>query len=295
MSSQSSPQALGAYIQSLRLAAGMEVSVLARRASLSTAQIAELESGADRLFYNPAIRQQAAHKLIRLLGGDVSQWPGEPLAPASSLPLIPPVPLVPRLPEPRGKMPSPQAPRRTLVVAGLLLAVLLGVAWQMGTFGQFAPASDSQPSASSAADAAQPALAQAQPEAQPTRAAPAAAPTSASTPAPAAPLVQVADASAPSTCAPPTGDAPSVQPPQARKPGDMVYVLSPVSQLLCVSDATGKLQAKRLEPGQGHSFYGQAPWRLQSSQLAQTQVYFQGWKVPWPAELRDRVDLVELR
>ncbi len=291
MSSPSSPQALGAYLQSLRLAAGLEVSVLARRASLSTAQIAELESGADRLFYNPAIRQQAAHKLIRLLGGDVAQWPGAPVAPASSQSLLPPEPLVPRLPEPRGQVPSPQAPRRMLMVAGLLLALLLGVAWQMGTFGRFTPASDSQPSASSAAETAQPALAQAQPEAQPMRAAPAAAPT----PASAAPLVQVAEASAPSTCAPPSGDAPSVQPPQARKPGDMVYVLSPVSQLLCVADATGKLQAKRLEPGQGHSFYGQAPWRLQSSQLAQTQVYFQGWKVPWPAELRDRVDLVELR
>jgi flagellar basal body L-ring protein FlgH len=96
-------------------------------------------------------------------------------------------------------------------------------------------------------------------------------------------------------CAWPSGAAPIFQPQQARKPGDMVYVVSEVNQVLCVADADGKSQSKRLEAGQAQSYYGRPPWQLMSSALQQTQVYFQGYKVRLPSQAQDRVELVELR
>lgn len=47
-----------------------ELWVLAQSANLSVAQIRELESGGSSLFYTPAIKEAAARKVARLLGGD---------------------------------------------------------------------------------------------------------------------------------------------------------------------------------------------------------------------------------
>jgi hypothetical protein len=99
----------------------------------------------------------------------------------------------------------------------------------------------------------------------------------------------------PLACAWPSGNVPTFQHHQARKPGDMVYVVSEVNQVLCVADADGKSQSKRLEAGQAQSYYGRPPWQLMSTALQQTQVYFQGYKVRLPSQAQDRVELVELR
>ena len=56
-----------AELRSLREAAGLDRVVLARRMSLSAAQLSQLECGQDSLFYSPAIRQGAALKVYRYL------------------------------------------------------------------------------------------------------------------------------------------------------------------------------------------------------------------------------------
>ena len=71
----SADQALGAYLSFLRVGAGLDTAVLARRVSLSPAQVAQLESGRSSLFYNHRIRLQAARKIILHLGGDLAKLP----------------------------------------------------------------------------------------------------------------------------------------------------------------------------------------------------------------------------
>ena len=46
-----------------------------------------------------------------------------------------------------------------------------------------------------------------------------------------------------------------------------------------MSDASGKMQNKMVEPGVGASFYGRPPFRVLTGGLAQVDVFFQGAKV----------------
>lgn len=64
-----------------------------------------------------------------------------------------------------------------------------------------------------------------------------------------------------------------------RKAADMVYVQVKSKQVVCVSDASGKMQNKLIEPGAGASFYGKPPFKVLTSGLAQADVFFQGVKV----------------
>ncbi|QWE15122.1 helix-turn-helix transcriptional regulator [Polynucleobacter sp. AP-Sving-400A-A2] len=64
-----------------------------------------------------------------------------------------------------------------------------------------------------------------------------------------------------------------------RKAADMVYVQVKSKQVVCVSDASGKMQNKLIEPGAGASFYGKPPFKVLTSGLAQADVFFQGAKV----------------
>ena len=58
----------GEQLRALRLAAGLDVAVLARRVSLSNAQLMQLENDQHSLFYTPAIRRHAARKVLNFLG-----------------------------------------------------------------------------------------------------------------------------------------------------------------------------------------------------------------------------------
>lgn len=74
----------------------------------------------------------------------------------------------------------------------------------------------------------------------------------------------------------------------------MVHVISSIPQQVCLTDATGRQQRLRLEPGEGRSVYGQPPWLIRAEQLQQTQMFFQGWRVQLPSDAGDRVQLLEL-
>jgi cytoskeleton protein RodZ len=82
-----------------------------------------------------------------------------------------------------------------------------------------------------------------------------------------------------SGCPPADAVVESYKPPYANKPGNMVYVKSSVTQLMCVEDGDGKLQTKTMEAGTGHSFYGKPPFKLFTSGLSSAEVFFQGLRV----------------
>ena len=67
--------------------------------------------------------------------------------------------------------------------------------------------------------------------------------------------------------------------PSAGKPGNMVFVKTPTTQIICVEDGDGRVQSKTMEPGLGHSFYGKPPFKLLTSGLSSAEVFFQGLRV----------------
>lgn len=310
MSATSPDQALGAYLKGLRIQARLDVSVLARRLSLSPAQLLQLESGQASLFYNHRIRQQAARKVVVHLGGDPARVVDERPPPVdANLPVAPTAPAYPEeaveavavAVAPTQALKSGQRAWGRPMLAVLLLgaAALTAATWGPASKAVIdlakAPVRELEPvrpapePAVPLAEAApvQVAMADPGPEAVadpvPAREAPAqvmATPT----------LAATADA-----CPGELEQAPTVRPPEANKAGDMVYVVSMGSVSVCLSDGSGKQQRKRLEAGQSHSFYGPPPWVIRSDQLRQTQLYFQGWKVRLPEQAQDRIKLVELR
>jgi DNA-binding XRE family transcriptional regulator len=99
-------------------------------------------------------------------------------------------------------------------------------------------------------------------------------------PATAVPAVATPAASAEaSTACPAEEGIISYKPDAPRKAADMVYVQVKSKQVICVSDASGKMQNKMVEPGVGASFYGKPPFKVLTGGLAQADVFFQGAKV----------------
>lgn len=330
MTTESSDLALGTYLKALRAGAGLDLTMLARRVSLSAAQVSELENGRGTLFYNRSIRLQSARKIISHLGGDLTKVSSEisKHGVSQAVPVLnavknseatgqasPILTSTDKLAAParsvKSSLPDMGPVRATrpplFMAAGLSLGVVLvGMAYVAAEHlslnapestqaleangstqpsGPVAWAPETSPAAKAQGDSASLNVA-------------AASLLSTLVEAPAElgrDMVVSKTSRSGESCALLPGQAPVVQPPQARKAGDMVYVVSQVSQVLCVVDANGKSQVQRLEAGQGQSFYGQPPWQVVSSQLQQTQLYFQGWKVRLPAQAQDRVQLVELR
>jgi transcriptional regulator with XRE-family HTH domain len=64
-----------------------------------------------------------------------------------------------------------------------------------------------------------------------------------------------------------------------RKAADTVFVQVKSRQVVCVSDASGKIQNKVIEPSTGATFYGKPPFKVLTNGLAQVDVFFQGAKV----------------
>jgi len=112
-------------------------------------------------------------------------------------------------------------------------------------------------------------------------------------PVPASTPQTVGDAPA-SAEACPVADAsvPSYRPSLPKKAADLVYVQAKTKQVICVLDASGKIQNKTIEPGVGASFYGNPPFRILSSGLAQVDIFFQGVKVR-PANIDGKTILLE--
>ena len=105
-------------------------------------------------------------------------------------------------------------------------------------------------------------------------------PTPAPPVAPVAPVVAIPAASTElSTACPAEEGIVSYKTDAPRKAADLVYVQVTSKQVICVSDASGKMQNKLIEPGVGASFYGRSPFKVLTGGLAQVDVFFQGAKV----------------
>jgi hypothetical protein len=69
-----------------------------------------------------------------------------------------------------------------------------------------------------------------------------------------------------------------------RKSDSKLYVISPKGGSVCISDATGKSRLIELKPMVGQAVGGKPPYVVRSSQLAQIEIYLQGFRVKIPSE-----------
>ena len=81
-----------------------------------------------------------------------------------------------------------------------------------------------------------------------------------------------------------TADVKSWSPIYQRKSDSKLYVISPKGGSVCISDATGKSRLIDLKPMVGQAVGGKPPYVVRSSQLAQIEIYLQGFRVKIPSE-----------
>jgi len=280
----------GELLREWRVSQRCDVTALASSANLSVAQILQLESGGNSLFYTPAIKENAARKVANLLGGD----PAAVIRPMDDAAVVPGPSVVEELVELSRQRaqatPAPsvfsQPPRWLL---GLLLTVGLCVVglvllrhpgpsggvrslWQVSTA---QPVSAPQPKTAPAVVA---------------RPAPASAATPAPTPAPAftpesvpAPAPVAVEKVAPDDkLCQPHQTAAVLTPASPSKAGDMVYLVAQKSGAICVVDGAGRSTVLSLAANEARSVYGAAPWRVHFEQPEQAQLYFQGVRLRLP-------------
>jgi hypothetical protein len=270
---------------------------LASKSNLSVAQIVELEAGGCAHFYTPAIKESAARKVARLLGGD----PAVVIRPLDdSLPLDEPVLIQSVTPLYRQK----SVPARStsvflrqpgLVAAPILMLIAVVYAsgwlhqkWQEGGSQQFwreartaaVPHVD-EPNTAGSGFQSSALLSVARPEVQAQEA-------DAGTPqhAQAAVATLVAESAPNSPVAAglcrQTEPGTVLVPSRPSKSGDMVYIVAQKDGAVCVVDGSGASTVMALKAQEARSVYGPPPWRVHFEAPEQAQLYFQGVRLRLP-------------
>lgn len=299
------------YLRDLRLAAGMELEVLARTACLSVAQVRALESDAGGdFFYSHTIRRQAYKRVLMILGAEpptvdvpeslrdahqVAEAHLNTLDQIVAMSHQPPMnfTLADRA---RDMLTGLVAHKQflgalSLLVAAVALFVLYG---PMNGTSSLMTAVATPATTETVVPVAQPAasanVAPAISEAASTPVVVASAPVAMAS----VPVAVAAKPVLPLSCAYSPDTLPQLSPFVARKEGGYVYVVSAANVELCVVDGNKQATLLQLKAGENRTVSGPAPWQLSSAQLKQLQIYFQGGRVTLPDEAIQRFKLVEL-
>lgn len=284
----------GQLLKKLREQAGLDPVVLARMGSMTIHHLRGLEDGEGGDFYSPAIKAQMGRALLAKLG-HVAPPAGDAVAPAAAVPS--PAPPTLRLLVDRPVL-SHASPRRfraararrkrsVLLAVSACCALVAGSAWFLASARsdpvRLGPLAASLPRPVAKTDVPPVSVAP-----RPTPASLHDAPLPASLQAPIQVPVQAA-----AVCDP-DDNRPRVDytPPEPRKAGNFVHVVADRPIRLCVLDAQRKATRLALEPGDGRSIYGVAPFMLQG-ELAGVRVFYQGVRVQGELSAGARVVLNE--
>ena len=293
----------GRLLKDLRISAGLDTLEFSRAASISPAQLRQLEDGGNELFYSQSIKFQLGRKLLRKLGADVVRIDEQPAPETPSLFGFSPSPAngssleevlsaapTPVLPEPV-KTPQPLNPRWVPILSGLGVLILAGV------FGAqlLAPQPDTnQASATPAAQTSPVSTPDVKPAEAPvlTTSLQTAneAPSAPANATPALPVAQPSDVPAApkpvdtlAGCQWDSGSGNSFMPRGMDKPSTYVHFVANADASICVQDRNQKVTQVNLKAGEKLTVRGAAPWRIQTSQWADVGVFFQGHRMPVPA------------
>lgn len=302
----------GALLQQLRLNAKVDIGTLAQKNIVSRSQIKQLEDGGDSSFYSPEIKYQIGKKVLASLGHRLAPA----MAPQQVVPSAPaPQPQVVEQPD-LAALESPAVAQSTattpqqgdvgsnkVTMVLLLIAGLCGLAWfllQSGTLNEPKAPSQQVLTAPNV-----PQTVKAPPAPEPVSVAPVAANTvnnaeSTTTPpatpaAPEAPKaeVKVAMASA-------TDDAKNclwkdaeveLQAPSPKKAAEYVYIVAGKDSFVCVMDGNERVARLTMKKGEDRSVYGNPPFKVQSADLAQLKIYFQGQGLNLPSAETKQIKL----
>jgi hypothetical protein len=289
------------YLHQMREKVGMDVVQLARIACLSVAQVNSLETGGDDLFYSLAIKRQAYKRTLMILGAPppstfaLSEVMQDP-APVTVAPVneslndiadLTTQPVDDWAPPVRAGL---RMSSQRIVFMALAAVVALG-----GIFAFYPAEGDASLTLASVASNTtldQPPLATADKPAQMASATLPPVALAPETVKPASAITTVVNSST-GACAFSSDPGPEVSAASPKKDGKFVYVLSPSDTSLCVVDGNKQASTLQLKAGEGRSVYGAAPWQISGNNLAQIQIYFQGWRASLPEGAVQKIVLVE--
>jgi len=264
---------------------GLSKEVLALSACLSKKQIEQIENGEQSAFYSAALKLRSAQKVATILGLEEAEYIeveieappapaavvlSEPESTPTLAPTLAPVLAIEKSPVPLLKAKSvptdlqiKDKQRKLFLYASVAAAFTFAIVHfgnDVVTVSAPVPA---------APRIAAPALLKEEPS-------PAPEPTPVAMIEPnTKPTAVINDAA----CPKPENNPVMYKTSSPSKAGDMVYVQSLSQQVVCVIDAAGKEQSKTLEAGASYSFYGAPPFKLLTTNLAQTEIFFQGLRV----------------
>lgn len=286
----------GRLLKDLRSSAGLDIHEFSRAASISVAQLRQLEDGGNELFYSQRIKFQMGRKLLNKLGADVIRVNEEAAPETPSLFGFAPSPAnSPSLEEVLSAAPTPVLPQPNIPSAPWSkpwVPILggVGVLALAGLFGlQLLTPSDDQPRDTDIKPAASVALAPT-PTPVPTAMvspattpnAPAVSPTPVvMPPVAAAPVAQPVNDT--SGCRWNNGPGNSFMPRGMEKTSSYVHFVANADASICVQDRNQKITQLNLKAGEKLTVRGTAPWRIQTNQWADVAVFFQGYRMPVPA------------
>ncbi len=302
----------GARLRAGREARGLSVLEMAAAVTLSREQIQHMEDGGNRSFYTPAHKLLAVRKYstaLQIPYDEIVTGPGAnqtiPLpddAPPSMMAykdIAEPVDLRLAAVERNAEL------RRLIATAAIVICVLLAIYAKIRGTQDDANANESSAEASADAIAneadklpapatPQPAIKAAAPVAIPAKPLPETKPASSAAlssseagegkvePS-AANNASIADAGGECSSRP-GGEVKNWSPIYQRKADSRLYVISPKGGSVCFTDASGKTRLIELKPMVGQAVSGKPPYVVRSSQLAQIEIYLQGFRVKIPAE-----------
>ena len=250
-------------LKRLRLAAGVEITTLAKKHSISSSQVRQLEESGDSTFYSPEIKYTVGRKLIRSLGEEITELDFDGQFGSTALEEAPPL-ISANVQQPSFHPSSHQIfsrPKRRWV-PWLLIPIPLVLAWY-GMSGISSP--EQTPTVETIAQdtkAQNPKTQQVEP-----RIHQAAATIAAQT--------NISPVSPPSEC---DWDSTSVDltPASGSRPGHYIYVVAAQSAVICWKDSAQAQRKITLKPSENITLEGRPPFHLHSANLSGIKIYYLG-------------------
>ena len=256
-------------LKRLRLAAGVEITTLAKKHSLSSAQVHQLEESGDSTFYSPEIKYTVGRKLIRSFGEEITELDFDGQFGFTALEEAPPLASAnaPHASFNANSDPIFSRPKRRWVPLLLILSTLV-LAW-------YGMTGNSNPKQTPAVEtSAQDTKAQNQTTQL-------VEPRISQTASTIAAQSNVSPASTPREC---DWGSTSVDltPASGSRPGHYIYVVAAQSAVVCWKDAAQAQRKITLKPSENITLEGRPPFHLHSTDLSGIKVYYLGHLIRTP-------------
>ena len=250
-------------LKRLRLAAGVEITTLAKKHSLSSAQVRQLEESGDSTFYSPQIKYTVGRKLIRSLGEEITELDFDGQFGSTALEEAPPLISANAQHTSFNANSDPIFSRsKRRWVPWLLIPMTIGMAWY-GISGNSNP-KQTPAVETSAQDTKEqnPKTEQVEPRISQTAATIAAQPKDPSKAPP-----SECDWSSPSL---------DLTPVAGSRPGHYLYLVATQSAVVCWKDSAQAQRKITLKPSENITLEGRPPFHLHSTDLSGIKIYYLG-------------------